>query len=88
MFMHGHSAPTSAIQSSVIFLAISQVAQRSMLQLRHRIIPILFEDFDLMKSDANLRWILASITYLKWDPAKPSSFWRRLERILSSKQKQ
>ncbi|ELU08886.1 hypothetical protein CAPTEDRAFT_206956 [Capitella teleta] len=60
-----------------------QVAQRSMLQLRHRIIPVLFEDFEIQNSDPNLRLILSTITYLKWDPEQSTRFWEKLNLILN-----
>ena len=61
-----------------------QVAQQEMLKLRHKIIPIMFRDVSDMDSmDKCLKFILRTITYLKWpgdtDTKGQKRFWEQLK---------
>lgn len=69
-----------------------QAAQKEMLGMRHRIIPILFKDVSKVnKLDVNLRYIMDKITYIEWpgeeDEAALSRFWEQL-RLSMPKKKQ
>lgn len=67
-----------------------QVAQHEMLKLRHRIVPIMFEDISHVKNvDENLKVILNSVTYLVWpgvDSSKLPLFWKALRKALPKDQ--
>ena len=59
-----------------------------MLRAKHRIIPVIFREFDRNKVDENLKVILSSVTYLEWpsDEDKQKKFWTRLAKALPKQQ--
>lgn len=67
-----------------------QVAQQEMLNLRHKIIPIMYRDIDCINDvDKNLKLILNSITYIKWPDGKKhkeiEKFWEQLRLTMPKK---
>ncbi|ESO86685.1 hypothetical protein LOTGIDRAFT_166958 [Lottia gigantea] len=67
-----------------------QTAQHEMLKLKHKIIPIILEDIDHVKSvDSNLKSIIDTVTYIKWPLGEISKeeekFWKLLELTMPKK---
>ncbi|KAK3600669.1 hypothetical protein CHS0354_029533 [Potamilus streckersoni] len=68
-----------------------QKAQHEMLKLKHRIIPIMFENITGIRNmDKNLRSILNSVTYVEWpgedsDSKKYDKFWKKIRLSLPKK---
>lgn len=70
-----------------------QKAQYEMLKLKHKIIPIVFEDIsDVPGMDKNLKTIIDTVTYIKWpgddesvSDKKLAKFWKLLELSMPKK---
>jgi hypothetical protein len=70
-----------------------QKAQHEMLQLKHKIIPIVLADLSEVKDiDTNLKSIMNSVTYLEWpgneNSKRTDKFWKKLELSLPKKSSQ
>ncbi|CAH1795938.1 unnamed protein product [Owenia fusiformis] len=67
-----------------------QLAQQEMLKLRNRIIPVMLEDILDEKIDENLRYIIESVTYIKYplgeeDSKAETDFWERIRLAMPKK---
>ncbi|CAH1795940.1 unnamed protein product, partial [Owenia fusiformis] len=67
-----------------------QLAQQEMLKLRNRIIPVMLEDILDEKIDENLRYIIESVTYIKYPLREEGTkaeedFWERIRLAMPKK---